>query len=347
MRLSTATLVAILAATACANSFTVPEISDDLLVTRTDAYEILDILSELQAITNQKRALGEDHEDYLLLEARADSALGNFITALSNSGLIGQVFNTLTTNAALKTELSNLIKSAIQGLIVQGPALISAVWNAGLLQEIFQAFVNDADLRNSFLGVLSSIVQAALGLFTGGGSSTATTATTPQTTGSSKRQFTPEDIERIKRDLPIDFVSEGEYLDKRDLISTLVTVVKTIYDSGLVQSLIQKAFQDPAATISFLTSALKTGVVVIGDIYNWAKSSGILDSILKWLSANGSSILSEVVSFLQALFGGSAAGAAAAAAAPAGTTPYAVGAAATVTTTSTHLTTTLVKRMMY
>lgn len=282
--------------------------SENTLMKRSEASELIALLDELKALGTQKRDAFEDDVSYEIYMEKRESAIGNFITALLNSGIIGDVFHTLTTDQALKSEIYSLIKVAIQGALVHGPSLIKAIWNAGLIQEIFNKFINDAELRSAFLGVIKSVISTAINLLTGGSKSTPTTSA-PAASGAYKREIeafaTPAPVKRevdevFKREI---LDGEDEYLDKRDLVSIISYVVTTIKDSGIVQSLFKKVIENPTQTVNFLTSALKTGLVVVEDIYGWAKSSGVLDSALNFLKANGSSYISAIFSFVGKLLG--------------------------------------------
>ena len=309
MKFSQTTLVAILASMAVANSMPQGQVSGDLVVARSDVLEVLDALSQFKELFQQKRDLDENHPDYQMIAARSDSALADFISALSSSGLFGDIINILTTDDTLKTEFLNLAKSAISGLISQGPALISAIWNSGLLQDIFNKFVNDAQLRNSLFALLSSAFETAIGLLTGGSSSSTPTASAaaaaPSASAAAKREV-DIDVEKIKREFSLNFPTDSDELSKRDLMDAFISIAETIYNSGVIQSLISKAMADPQATMSFLSSAFQTGLTVGEDLYGWAKSSGVLDDITNDLQANGSSYLQDFLNIIGSLFGASA-----------------------------------------
>ncbi|CAI5757100.1 unnamed protein product [Candida verbasci] len=284
MKFSQATLFAILASSTFVSA--APAIVvEQSMVKREDINDVLEILKELKSL-NAKRELVEGDE-LLELTTRADSVLGELITALTNSGIIGDIWNTLTTDPAISTSLQNIIQAAIQTAVVQGPALIQAVWNSGLLGNILDKFLNDTDLRNALFDVAKSIFGSAVNLITswiGGGSSSATAATAAPAATAAKRA---------------DLLDQsGEYLSERDLASIIQWIVQEISDSGIVQSLVSRVLADPQAAISFLTSAFQTGLVVAEDIYSWAKSSGLWDSALAYIGQNAGTWASAIASFL-------------------------------------------------
>jgi hypothetical protein len=330
MKFSQTTLVAILASMAVANSMPQGQVAGDLVVARSDVLEVLQALSEFKELFQQKRDLDESHPDFQMIAARSDSALADFISALSSSGLFSDIWNILTTDDTLKTEFLNLAKSAISGLISQGPALISAIWNSGLLQDIFNKFVNDSQLRDSLFALVSSIFETVIGFFTGDSSSSTPTASAaaaaPSASAAAKREF-DIDVEKIKREFSLNF-SDSEDLSKRDVLDTFISIAEAIYDSGFVQSLIAKATADPQATMNFLSSAFQTGLTVGEDVYGWAKSSGILDDVTNDLQANGATYLQDFLNIVSSLFG------AAAGASSGSTAPVASAAAGTSTPSS-------------
>ncbi|EAZ62878.1 predicted protein [Scheffersomyces stipitis CBS 6054] len=254
-------------------------------VKRSDINEVLEILKDIQGLKQKREFLEGD--ELIALDARADNAIVDLISALFNSGIIGEIWNTLTTDTALQSTLKNLIQSAINGLIVQGPALISAIWNSGLIGNLFNTLINDADVRSSFLGVVKYIFDFALNLITGGSSTTAAAAPAPAPSAApaAKREITELNL-------------NGEYLDKRDVSEVVTYIYNAIKDSGIVTTLINKVLADPQQSISFLTSALQYGVVAVEDVYGWAKSSGLLDEALQYLQENGGTYIGAIASWL-------------------------------------------------
>lgn len=308
MKFSQATLLAILAtATFAASAPTeTPQFNTEVMVTRQDANELLDILSQLEHI-HAKRELAEGAE-FAELSERADSLIGQLITALANSGIIGEVWTTLTTNSQVSSIVGGLIKSAIQGAIVQGPALILAIWNSGLIGNVWNTLISDTELQSAFFALAKSLFSSAASLLLNFGSGSTTTAAAaapapaattaaaaaaPAAPAAYKREFS---IEATKRHLS--GLSESDILDKRDLSSLITTIVNAIANSGIVTTMVNYVLANPQQSISLLESALSTGVVVFEDVYNWAKSSGILQEGLTWIGQNGGAIVSELGTFL-------------------------------------------------
>lgn len=324
MKLSHTTLLAILATTSLAASIPQPVVSDTTLVKRSDANEILNILDELNAI-KVKRDLVETEEEHLELLKRQDSVIGDLLSGLASSGIIQDVWNTLTTDQELRSEIGDLTKAAIQGLIVRGPALIKALFNSGLIGKIFKDVINDKTLLNGLLGAAKALFTTGLNLLTNrsGSSTAAAAATTAATTttaapaaagtttaaaaaantaaAAAAGGLNPTNTDsaayasiaaQYKRE-------EGvEYLEKKDLLSLISTVVTEIKNSGIFSSLINKVLADPQASISFLTTVLQKGVVLGEDVYNWAKNNGLLEKGLQWLQTNGGTYAGAVANLV-------------------------------------------------
>lgn len=333
MKFSQATLLAILASSAFVSAAPTETLNfegTDIIVTRQDANEMLDIIAEIKNI-HAKRDFAEG-EEYHELSRRADSLIGNLITAFANSGILGTIWNTLTTNDALKSEISGLIKSAVQAAIVQGPALIKAVWNSGLIGNIFNEFLNDTELQSALLAVGKSLFLSAANLLLNYGSGSTTTA-------AAKRDAIPTEAVVKRESYEADvLLSERDILDKRDLSSLITTIVTEISNSGIITTLINKVLANPEYSISLLTSALKEGLVLAEDLYSWAKSSGVLDSALTYIQNNGGAIVSALGKFLASALGS-------------GTITADqinnAGGTSTATTAAAAATTTLTKRMLY
>lgn len=322
MKLSHTTLLAILATTSLATSIPQPEVSETTLVRRSDANEILSILDELKAI-KVKRDVVETEEEHLELLKRQDSVIGDLLSGLASSGIIQDLWNTLTTDQALRSQIADLTKAAIQGLIVRGPALIKALFDSGLLGKIFKDVINDKTLLNGLLGAAKALFTTGLNLLTNrksGGSSAAYAATTTKaaagttaapvaaTTAAAANTaaaaLNPTNTNNAayasiaaayKRE---DDDENVEYLEKKDLTALLGSIVTSIKDSGIFTSLINKVLADPQQSISFLTTVLKKGVVLGEDVYTWAKNNGLLEKGLTWLQTNGGSYAGAVANLV-------------------------------------------------
>lgn len=298
--------MAILASTACVSAAPAAAMTENSLVTRGDANEILTLLEDLKK-THSKRDLASESEHFELSK-RADGLATELVSALASSGIIEDVWTTFTEDEALKSEIVTVVKSTIKAALVQGPALIKAVWNSGLLTKIFKDVFNDSELRSVLLKVAKSAFTTGLNLFkaykSGSSSSSATTTDAAVATAvATDSATTAVDISNIPS--PSQYASgskrdfiDGEYLSKRDVASIVSAVATQIKESGLVSNIIQKILADPEKSISLLTTVLKKGYVIAGDLFSWAKSSGVLEKGLQYLENNGGDYTSEIASFL-------------------------------------------------
>lgn len=298
MKFSQATLLAILVSSAFVLAAPANLAFENSMVRREDVAQALSILEEIKQIKH-KRTFTEDPAELAILSARDDSAVSQLITALENSGIASDVWNVISNDSDLKSEISTIVKAAIQGAITYGPGLIKAIWNSGLLSTVFNDIANDDDLKSALLNVAKSIFSSAANLIAsafGGSSGTtsaaATTATTTTatatTTAAAKRNVLSQDL-------------EAEFLDKRDVSSTISSIVSEIKDSGVLSTLLDKIMSDPDKVVSFMTSVLKYGVVAVEDVVKWAKSSGVLQSGLDYIEENGGTYGATLASVLSAL----------------------------------------------
>lgn len=369
MKFSTPILLAILTTSTVVGAApsTITQSTSDFtgLVKKSDISNALSIIEELGQL-NQKRELVEDENELFELSKRADSLLSQLLTSLANSGIIGDVWNFLTTDSTLRTTVVALIKKAVQGAITYGPSLIKAVYNSGYIQKFLTYIYNDASLRSTLLSVAKTIFSSGLNLLKAflstKTSSTTTTATAAATTIKTTAAATTTTKAAAKReDLELEFDPEM-YFDKRDLLTVAETVYTAIKNTGIVQSLVLKALADPQASISFLTSALKNGLVLAEDVYLWAKSSGVLSSAISWIEKDGLTYAKDIAEFFGNLIvsgtvsvsqidnasTSAAASTTTKSTAAATTTTKATTAATTTTTTkTTAIATTLVRRRLY
>ena len=103
------------------------------------------------------------------------------VAALASSGVIADVWDTLTQDETLKSEILNIVKTTVKAALVQGPALLKAIWDSGLISKLFHDILNDSDLRSVLLKVAKSLFSNALNLlkaYKSGSSGSSTTATT-------------------------------------------------------------------------------------------------------------------------------------------------------------------------
>ena len=342
MKLSTPTLLAILVSTAIVSAaptaITSEQASGASLVKKSDISNALSIIEELGRL-NQKRDLIDGVELEFDL-AKRDNLLSELLTGLSQSGIIGDVWNIITTNDALKTEITLLVKLAIKGAITAAPSLITAIFNSGLLQTVFKDIWNSPLLRLALLSAAKAIFSSGLNLLKAflaqkTGSTTATTATTA---AAAPAATTTTTAAAAKREVGLPDLDE--FYEKRDLISVAETVVQAIYNSGIVQNLVKKALADPTASISFLEAVFKNGLVVGKQVYSWAESSGLLLKGIAWISANGATYAGEIAKFIGLLI---VSGQASTSDVDNATTA----AVTTTATTSTATATTFVKRRLY
>lgn len=172
------------------------KLSSTNLIARSDADNIISQINALQSAVNKKREIADDDAAQLVdLNKRADDALSNLIVAFANSGMIGAITSTLSSDPDLKNALVNLVESAVSGLISQAPTLISAVWNSGLLGKLLDILLNDSELDSALFQVGGDVLSAVISLveqyFFGSGSNSSSTPTTSATATAATATVSP------------------------------------------------------------------------------------------------------------------------------------------------------------
>lgn len=300
MKFSRNTVAAIAACSTLASAAPVGQSQNDQSLSKVapETSEVMILLGELNQI-HQKRSLVSGDE-LVEINKRADNVLSQLLIALNNSGVIGDVWNTITTDAALRSLLGSIIASSIQTMIVQGPALIKAIWDSGLLSKLFTTFLNDGELRMAFLNAARALFSTALDLLTGsvssppptssGGAAAAPVSAAPvEPTGTAP----PKNDKACKR--------EDSVFSKRESQEVAQFVVDRVKETGLIHDMIHKALADPHQSVALLASCLKNGVLLLEEVYHFAKECGLLDSVLRHLSDHGEAFAVPLADFMKAL----------------------------------------------
>lgn len=298
MKFSRNTVAAIAACSTLASAAPVGQAQNDqsLSTVAPDTTEVMILLGELNQI-HQKRSLVAGDE-LVEINKRADNVLSQLLIALSNSGVIGDVWNTITTDAAVRSLLGSIVASSIQTMIVQGPALIKAIWDSGLLSKLFTTFLNDGELRMAFLNAARALFSTAIDLLTGSVSSptsgSSSSAASPFSSVAAEPTGTvPPKDKTCKR--------EDNVLSKRESQEVAQFVVDRVKETGLIHDMIHKALADPHHSVALLAACLKNGVLLLEEIYHYAKDCGMLDSVLRHLSDHGEAFAAPLADFMKAL----------------------------------------------
>lgn len=313
-----------------------PVANEHKLVAREDINEVFDILNQLKD-EKQKRELNEDGEENGLSK-REDNLLSQLISALANSGIASDVWSKLNNDTELKTQIKSTVEATVKGAIVHGPALIKAVLDSGLIGELFHDISNDSELQDVFAKIAKELFNDAVELVEGqfnvsssGSSSSGSSSPLsirPTGSGSSPNSITKISLgggssptASSNTDLSLPSGGSGvtyssidlsglnkrenyEMLEKDDLANVVISIVQEIANSGIVQNLVQKVVSNPQQVVNFLSVALREGTVILLDLYNWAKQSGILQEGLNWLAKNAGGIVGTLAGFVAKLFGG-------------------------------------------
>lgn len=283
----------------------------------------------------------------------------------------------MNNDTELKTQIKSTVEATVKGAIVHGPALIKAVIDSGLIGDLFHDISNDSELQDVFAKIAKELFNDAVELVEGqfnisssGSSSSGSSSPLsirPTGSGSSHNSITkislgggssPTASSNTDLSLPsggsgsgvtyssidlsgLDKRENYEMLEKDDLANVVISIVQEIANSGIVQSLVQKVVSNPQQVVNFLSAALREGTVILLDLYNWAKQSGILQEGLNWLAKNAGGIVGTLAGFVAKLFGDGSS-AASGSAAPTAAAQATATTAQTLATTATATTLTTV-----
>ncbi|CUM68412.1 uncharacterized protein PRCAT00006135001 [Priceomyces carsonii] len=264
------------------------------LVRRSEANKMMDLLAEFKQIEEKRQlASGDEHME---LSKRADNVIVNLLSAVINSGIIGEVWDTLSTNSAFRSEVVTVSKAILKTLLAEGPALIKTIWDSGLLKNILSTLLKDSDLKSAIFDAVKASIGTVLALVekiiaNKTGSSAATTTTTSATVATTTAAAKKRDIVDL------------EYLSKRDASDILAWVYNEVKSSGLVSKAIDSIKDDPSKYISLAESLGKTALSLGTEFYSYAKKNGLLEEIVDYLGEHGGTYGSDISKLLDELLG--------------------------------------------
>ncbi|CAN3353892.1 hypothetical protein DICA3_E00892 [Diutina catenulata] len=296
MKLSNATLLALATATAVSGQ-AIP-VAQAEAVANPHVQGVIDQLTTIEAAF-AKRDFAGMSESELMEFAQRDlgDALSQLISAFSNSGILGDIWNTITTNDDLKNQVFGLVKSIFSSVVGALPNLISAIWNSGLLQNIFNKLVTDQGLQSAIWNLVKEGINTVLNMLTG---------------GSNQKREVHEMVDEFAGLMARDDINFGEIL---------ANIVSAVWNSGIIQSVFSWVVNwiktNPDQFWSLLQQASSYIWSLVQTLYQWAKNAGLIDAALKWLGENIGNIFKALIDFVLGLFGGNSNTAAAPAAAPA------------------------------
>lgn len=285
MKFSTATLAAI-ATAAVVNGQAIPVAQNEARELQAQQFinDLEVVLNDITSSLNKRDFEGMNEAQLVeFVQRDLGSAISQLISAFMNLGILGDIWNTITTDQNLKDQVVSLVKLAVSGLFAALPNLLSAIWNSGLIQNIFNKLLNDSGLQQAILNLIKEAIGAIFGALTGGSSNQ-------------------------KRELDAIFQESLAQLQARDVSfgDLLAQIIKSVWDSGIVQllfnSIIAWIKENPDQFQAVLKQVLSVGWSLIQTLYNWAKDAGLIDAAFKWLGANIGNILKWVVNLISSLF---------------------------------------------
>lgn len=266
--------------------------TDQSLAISSASSEVMMLVNELSLI-HQKRSLAVGADEIAEFDKRADSVVGQLLVALSNSGVIGDVWTAFHTDPALRSLINAILISSLQTMMVQGPALLRAIYESGLLSKLFGKFLNDAGLRSAFLSASLEIINMVFGMMGSVPTPAAPVGASPSAPVGGGVPPAASKPTICKRDDGAATLSASESKEIAEL------AVEQIKLAGLVGHLIRKAIMHPVHSVKLIASALKNSVVLLEEIYYIAKVTGLLDLVLKQLASSGQKFAGSIAEFLK------------------------------------------------
>lgn len=92
-----------------------------------------------------------------------------------------------------------------------------------------------------------------------------------------------------------------DYVVERGRTIDVEVIYSAIKDAGITQDVFDNALADPQACTLFLANVFKQGLVDGENIYDWVKSSGVLEKSLTWMGFNGDAYAPEIAKFVGGL----------------------------------------------
>ncbi|CAN3361911.1 hypothetical protein DICA0_D00562 [Diutina catenulata] len=241
MKFSTTTLLA-LAAASVAQGSAIP-----MAQAQVDVPAVIKSLEGLRDALGARDLNAMSHDELNEFAKRdLGDALSQLISAFSNSGILGDIWNTISTNDDLKNQVFGLVKSIFSSVVGALPNLISAIWNSGLLQNIFKKLTEDGELQSAIWNLVKEGFNTILGMLTGGNN-------------------------QAKRELESIYDTHMEMMGKRDLGEIV---------SSLFQSVVSWIQANPDTIKNILNSVVGLIGKVLPQILNWLTTSGVFEQIL-------------------------------------------------------------------
>ena len=273
-------------------------------------------LATMLAASASAQAIPVDVVQDTGLEKRAD--LDDVLGAIQN---LVDVLNTKRDLDVAAIDYAEMMKrdvdwgALIQQVLLALPGIIKSVWDSGIIQQLFSAIWNNQTIKDAIFNGIKWVLNTILGFFTKSSDTPAAAAGSAQT----KRMLA--EIERLQT---------ANDLSARDFADTLGSIIKSIWDSGIIQSIFNSVVNwiktNPDQFQNLLKLALSVVSSLVSSIWNWAQQNGYIEKAFQWIGANIGNILTTVINFILSLFGGNKAGTTTTSAAPA-PAPAATGAA--------------------
>lgn len=258
--------------------------------------------------SNSKRAIGES---VTTLSKRDSNIITSIITAISNSGIVGEVINSIFNNPQLIDAAENLIVSTVKS--VNWSLVFLSIYNSGIVQNLFNAAVSSLKGKRDFMeevakrDLLSDLTGSATATYSyqdptttvagGSGSGASAAAAVPvadTTTATTAPTTTAGLLDGLLGD------SEGT------AAATTTTAAASTSTGGLLDTIFDELFGDSSSSSSSSPSTTSSTPIsfdsIIEELLNFGEEelSSLLSNSNFW-----NSLFSIAGSIFEDLFGGS------------------------------------------
>lgn len=260
----------------------VTPVGEEFLVSRSNADAVLTQMDQIRSIVDQKRAT--TNEDELIeLNKRGADTVSNLITAIYDSGILGNIWRTFLNDTQLQSAVW-----AVGGEIVSSIFNIIISWFRGPASTTVTILPSTATLSSTIVvgtnanGSATTTVGGLLGFIGGlfGGPASTTARSTGASVGS---RITAAPIATTGSNLATVLVSSIS------LVSINTNAPQSTLDSDEFASLASK-YQRSYNEDEVLSK--RDAIDLVSSVISFLKSSGILTEVLTWFESNGSNILS-------------------------------------------------------
>lgn len=235
------------------------------------------------------------------IEKRDDSDfINSLMVELKNNNMLEEFVHQLTSVPRLEQAVHQSVQYAIGNGTVDEVTVFKSLRSSGKMQSFFESMLNDDDLNNEIAEDAHKIL-----LKVQNGSTEAKRELLESSQHFIKRFYEAQADPLFKREFGPEIL-DAYGMDKRDIISSIVSLVELIFDSGLVQDIVHSILGNQSL-IQFAESLISKVFHSINwsSLWNTLKNSGIIQKIFHWAISFISGLFSSgtISNIINTLFG--------------------------------------------